>query len=94
MLLLGVEYLHSNFIVHRDLKPSNIFIDKIGKNKDFAIFKIGDFGISKIDLDKMKKTMTETMGKKTTPAYIAPEVIKGEAPTRKVDIWALGIILY
>ncbi len=42
----------------------------------------------------MKKTMTETMGSHTSPSYIAPEVIKNESPDSKVDMWALGIILY
>jgi serine/threonine protein kinase len=42
----------------------------------------------------MKKTVTATMGGQTTPAYIAPEVINNEPPTKKVDMWALGIILY
>lgn len=38
--------------------------------------------------------MTETMGNKTSPSYIAPEVIKNESPDAKVDMWALGIIFY
>ena len=42
----------------------------------------------------MKKTITATMGAQTSPAYMAPEVIKNATPTSKVDIWALGIILY
>jgi serine/threonine protein kinase len=42
----------------------------------------------------MKKTVTATMGAQTSPAYMAPEVIKNERPTNKVDMWALGIILY
>ena len=42
----------------------------------------------------MKKTVTATMGGQTSPAYIAPEVISNKPATTKVDIWALGIILY
>ncbi len=42
----------------------------------------------------MKKTITATLGGQTSPAYIAPEVIKNQSPTNKVDMWALGIILY
>ncbi len=42
----------------------------------------------------MKKTVTTTMGGQTSPAYMAPEVMCGEPTTSKVDMWALGIILY
>lgn len=72
-LLIGLEYLHSKGIVHRDLKPANILIDKLSNGTN--ILKIGDFGISKMDLQQMKKTLTSTNGDKTSPAYIAPEVI-------------------
>ena len=41
----------------------------------------------------MKQVMT-TVGQGTTPAYKAPEVLAMGEPTAKVDIWALGIILY
>jgi serine/threonine protein kinase len=55
---------------------------------------VGDFGISKFDLFSIKRTLTQTLGLETTPAYVAPEVIKGEASSTKADIWALGIIFY
>jgi serine/threonine protein kinase len=60
MILIGLHYLHSNNIVHRDLKPANILIDNLPGDVD--ILKIGDFGISKVDLKEMKKTVTTTMG--------------------------------
>ena len=92
MILIALHYLHSKEIVHRDLKPANILIDELPGGVN--ILKIGDFGISKVDIQEMKKTLTATMGGQTSPAYIAPEVIKNEPPTKKVDMWALGIILY
>ena len=60
IILIALHYLHSNNIVHRDLKPANILIDKLNGGKD--ILKIGDFGISKVDIQEMKRTMTTTMG--------------------------------
>jgi serine/threonine protein kinase len=48
MILLGLDFLHSKNFYHRDLKPANIFIDELTNGK--KILKIGDFGISKIDL--------------------------------------------
>jgi serine/threonine protein kinase len=48
MILISLHYLHSKGIVHRDLKPANILIDYLPGGVD--ILKIGDFGISKVDL--------------------------------------------
>ena len=92
MILIALHYLDSKKIIHRDLKPANILIDELPGG--INILKIGDFGISKVDLKELKKTVTATMGAQTSPAYMAPEVIKNENPTSKVDMWALGIILY
>jgi serine/threonine protein kinase len=89
MILIALHYLHQKGIIHRDLKPANILLDEI--SEELFILKIGDFGISKIDLQHLKKTIT---GSKTTPEYTAPEVIKDQEATTKVDIWALGIMLY
>jgi serine/threonine protein kinase len=83
-----MHYLHSINVVHRDIKPGNILVDKVN---DMDILKITDFGISKLD---SQIAATTTLGKGTSPAYKAPEVIKGAQPTLKVDSWAAGIILY
>ena len=92
MILIGLQYLHSNGIIHQNLKPTNILIDVLPG--DINILKIADFGILKVDIQQMKKTITAIMGDQTSPAYIAPEVISNKQPTPKVDMWALGIILY
>jgi serine/threonine protein kinase len=71
MILLGLHSLHGKNIVHRDLKPGNILVDNLG---GIQILKIGDFGISKVDLQTMKIKQS-TLGFLSTPAYTAPEVI-------------------
>jgi serine/threonine protein kinase len=53
MILIALHYLHSKGIVHRDLKPENILIDVLPGN--IKIIKLGDFGISRVDLQEMKK---------------------------------------
>ena len=83
-LILGIKEIHKNNIIHRDLKPANIFINKENK------IKIGDFGISK-QLDNGEKYASTNTG---TNYYMAPEIIKGEQYNNKIDIWALGCIIY
>lgn len=89
MILVGLHYLHSKNIVHRDLKPANVLLDQL--EDGLIVLKIGDFGISK-NLQDIQRT--ETLRGKTSPAYKSPEDIEEKPSTTKVDIWALGIILY
>jgi len=83
-ICLGIKEIHQKNLIHRDLKPENIFIDK------YKMIKIGDFGISKL-LDNNDKYAKSIVG---TNNYMAPEVIKGDKYNNKVDIWALGCIIY
>ena len=62
--------------------------------KGLRILKIGDFGISKVDMTAFAKQTSTGLQGGTTPAYKSPEVIKGKVPTEKADVWAAGIILY
>src|ERR1700694_2933203 len=85
-LLSAVGVAHDSQLVHRDLKPDNILISNRGKTK------ILDFGISKLIDDKHRLTATGSMV--GTPAYMAPEQVKGEAVDATSDIYSLGMILY
>ena len=51
MILIGLHYLHSKNILHRNLKPENILVDKLPDGVDIIV--IGDFGVSKSDLQKL-----------------------------------------
>ncbi len=59
MLLLGLDFLHSKNIHHRNLKPDNIYLEILENGMVIPI--IGDFGISKLDLEKMKQTLRSTI---------------------------------
>lgn len=79
----ALHYAHHQGLVHCDIKPGNILIDKFGQ-----IF-LTDFGIAR-GMDMATSTMVGI----GTPAYMAPELIKGMDPTPQTDIYALGIVLY
>lgn len=79
----GMHYLHSHKIIHRDLKSENILI---GYNEEL---KISDFGTSKQWNDKSMK-----MSFAGTVAWMAPEVIRNELCTEKVDIWSFGVVMW
>jgi serine/threonine protein kinase len=88
---------HEKGIVHRDLKPENVFlIDREGR-PDFV--KIVDFGIAKVQpVDggpQQGPRLTRVGSVFGTPEYMAPEQAAGRSDTdRRVDIYALGTILY
>jgi serine/threonine protein kinase len=73
-------------IVHRDVSPQNVIVGIDG----FA--KLADFGVFKGDTRSARVTATgEVKGKL---GYIAPEVYRGEAATRRSDVYALGVVLW
>jgi serine/threonine protein kinase len=88
-LARAVHHAHEQGIVHRDLKPGNILIAENGDPK------ITDFGLAKC-LDGSEETLTNTSAIMGTPAYMAPEVARGEmrGVGPAVDIYALGAILH
>jgi eukaryotic-like serine/threonine-protein kinase len=76
---------HAAGIVHRDIKPANVLLG------DDGTVKITDFGISRATGDV---TVTATGMLAGTPAYLAPEVAKGEDPKPAADVFSLGSTLY
>ncbi len=89
-ILAAVGYAHERQVIHRDLKPSNILLEKTG---GLEVIKVMDFGIAKLLDDGSHKTKTGAI--LGTPHFMAPEAATdNKALDLRVDIYALGIILY
>jgi serine/threonine protein kinase len=84
---------HSHGIVHRDLKPENIYLVEWLGHKDFV--KLLDFGIAKLtEVSEGDRKLTRTGMLFGTPEYMSPEQARGENVDHRVDIYAMGCILY
>ncbi|MCP2271326.1 Protein kinase domain-containing protein [Actinokineospora diospyrosa] len=81
----GLAAAHDAGVVHRDVKPANVLLGEDGR------IKITDFGISRLAADSSATATTTVRG---TPAYLAPEVARGEVATFASDVFSLGATLY
>jgi serine/threonine protein kinase/Tfp pilus assembly protein PilF len=87
----AVQYAHQHAVIHRDLKPSNILVKADGT------IRLLDFGIAK-QLESLEtptsKDQTMTGLRLMTPAYAAPEQVRGDRVGVHTDVYSLGVILY
>jgi eukaryotic-like serine/threonine-protein kinase len=87
----ALNFLHERGIVHRDLKPSNIML--VPGEKGITRAVVMDFGLAKplnSQNDLFRSSVDFQAG---APFYMAPEVLRGEAPTIQSDVFALGLIV-
>ncbi|KAJ5573661.1 Protein kinase byr2 [Penicillium hispanicum] len=95
-ILAGLSYLHSQDIIHRDIKGANILVDNKGG------VKISDFGISKrVEASTLLGSRASSGGGghihrpslQGSVYWMAPEVVRQTAHTKKADIWSLGCLV-
>lgn len=86
---------HAQGIIHRDLKPENIFLVEGTGREDYV--KLLDFGIAKVQSptgEEGERKLTKTGVLFGTPEYMAPEQARGEKPDHRVDVYAMGCLLF
>jgi tRNA A-37 threonylcarbamoyl transferase component Bud32 len=84
----GLAVLHHHGVCHRDLKSPNVLYDASLR------IKLCDFAFSKFK-EKCGEAGTVQMDSRVgTPAWMAPEVLRGEAYSKSADLYSYGVILW
>lgn len=83
-LCAAVSHAHRHLVIHRDLKPGNVLVDAQDQPR------LLDFGIAKL-LDGSSGDVTTAA---LTPAYAAPEQLRGGVVSTATDVYALGLLLH
>ncbi|KAI0273762.1 hypothetical protein BC834DRAFT_816743 [Gloeopeniophorella convolvens] len=87
-ILEGLNYVHERGIVHRDIKGANVLVDNKGG------IKISDFGISKkLEDNLMPGNRLHRPSLQGSVYWMAPEVVKQVAYTKKADVWSVGCLI-
>jgi eukaryotic-like serine/threonine-protein kinase len=85
----ALAYAQTQLVVHRDIKPQNILVTPAGA------VKLLDFGIAKLlDLSHGATQLTGHAQRLLTPAYAAPEQLRGEAVSTSADVYSLGVVMH
>ena len=84
-VLDALEYAHGAGVIHRDLKPANLMLSPMGE------VKVMDFGIARVQGSEHLTTNGYMVG---TPAYMAPEQVRGEEVDPRMDLYSVAVVLY
>ena len=97
----AVAQAHGVGVLHKDVKPANLLL---AGEPDALHLRVADFGSSRVfepgmleglGITGLGLTQTQALSADSgTPLYLAPEVVAGQAPTVKSDVYALGVTLY
>ena len=88
-LLAALGHAHGRGVVHRDVKPANILL-AMDERDGPGELRLGDFGLAQLGAPNL----TEAGQMLGTPAWMAPEQVRGETVDHRADLWAAGVVIY
>ncbi|GAB4559132.1 MAG: TOMM system kinase/cyclase fusion protein [Haliangiales bacterium] len=91
-VLDALSCAHDVGIVHRDLKPANIMVVPTGARRNATVLDFGIGGFTRDAARMDEQTLTATQERVGTPAYSAPEQLRGHDPSAAADIYAWGLV--
>ena len=91
-VLDALRAAHAQGVIHRDIKPSNIFLERTPQAE---VPKLLDFGIARVAMEAATGgTLTLDGSILGTPAYMAPERLRGDKYDGRSDVYSVGVMLY
>jgi serine/threonine protein kinase len=97
-MLAGLAEAHAHGIVHRDIKPTNVIVPRGRRGLDEV--RLLDFGIARDE--RRAAVLAEALGRTEgddgivlgTPAFMAPEQLRGDSAGAGADVYSAGLVLF
>jgi len=83
----ALDYCHKQGVIHRDIKPANVLLDREGRAY------LCDLGLGQ-SLTDVSITYFKEDKRVGTAAYMAPEIVRGDAGDSRCDVYSFGAMLY